>query len=431
MARDTQTGDNTQQFLTEIKNTLSQRLQNPYHINLLEEVHIHDDSGKGTIAKDRRRVCENAHTRILQKFLEFRSGDDYPILKSLLDSIYGETGMPVWNAIPVGSPDIKPEVNCSNTNGRIDLLVSERGKYAIIFENKINDAVEQESQLARYIEHLMAEGYRKEQIFVVYLSSEGQDPGEVSWTIDDCDYEPDFRERFVNMSYKYNLLPWLSGSLSRLLSEMPNQVFLNSAISQYVNYLQAKFFLLENENEALRIILNAKFPEKDFNQLIHSIDSKIDAVKEYYDKHKETGTDLLRIAQMTIYGLENLKREKLDSKVNVKRFQIYTKGIPRRNNHLGYSISINGHSYVIYIGDNSNPRIHGGYFFVSIIDFNSDNSLLIDDCRGVNLLPLFAPPRTNQHETYLFKMITPGNDKQNYNYENACALLRQALQLLL
>lgn len=34
MVRDTQTRDNTQQFLTEMKNTLSQRLQNPYHINL-------------------------------------------------------------------------------------------------------------------------------------------------------------------------------------------------------------------------------------------------------------------------------------------------------------------------------------------------------------------------------------------------------------
>ena len=113
-----QIADNTQLFLSGIKNTLSERLQNPYHINLLEEVHIHDDGGNQAIGRDRRRVCENAHTRILKKFLEFRSGDSFPILKSLLESISSETEIPVWSAIPVESPVFTPEAYCNNTNGR-------------------------------------------------------------------------------------------------------------------------------------------------------------------------------------------------------------------------------------------------------------------------------------------------------------------------
>lgn len=415
-----QVGDNTQQFLIGIKNTLSQRLQNPYHINLLEEVHIHDDSRNQSIRNDRRRVCENAHTRILQKFLEFKTNEHYPILESLLDVIFKETGMIAWSTIRVESPVFTPEANCSNTNGRIDLLIAEQNQYAIIFENKINDAVEQESQLARYIEHLIAEGYRREQIYVIYLSSEGKDPDEISWTIEDRNYAHLYRERFVNMSYKNKLLPWLSGPLTLLLSEMQNQVYLNSALSQYVNYLQAKFFLLDNENEALRIILEELLPDGGFNQIVHNIDTRIDEVREYYDHHEETGTDLLITAKKTINGLANLKREKLDAEVSVNGFQIYTKGIPGRNNHIGYAVSINNHSYVIYIGDNNR------YFFCSIIDLNSQNTL-IEDCRNANLLPLFA----GQHETYLHTVITPGKDKQNYNYEQACALLRQALQRLL
>lgn len=415
-----QIADNTQLFLSGIKNTLSERLQNPYHINLLEEVHIHDDGGNQAIGRDRRRVCENAHTRILKKFLEFRSGDSFPILKSLLESISSETEIPVWSAIPVESPVFTPEAYCNNTNGRIDLLVTEQSKYAIIFENKINDAVEQKSQLARYIEHLLAEGFSLEQIYIVYLSSEGKDPDEVSWTIDGRDYANVFRERFVNMSYKYNLLPWLSGALSQLLSIMHNQVYLNSALSQYINYLQAKFFLLENENETIQTFLDDLIPDDGFNQLVHNIDSKIAEVEEYYDNHEETGTDLLITARKAINGLVNLKREKLDSRVNVDGFRKYIKGIPGRNNHIGYSISINGHSYVIYIGDNNH------YFFLSIIDLNNGNSL-INDCRSANLLPLF----TKRHDTYVHTVITPGKDKQNYNYEQACALLRQALQMLL
>ena len=415
-----QVGDNIQQFLTGIKCSLSRRLQNPYHINLLEEVHIHDDSGNQSIRNDRRRVCENAHTRILQKFLEFNSDDYYPILKSLLEEISKDSAMIAWSSINVESPVFTPEANCNNTNGRIDLLVAEQGKYAIIFENKINDAVEQKSQLARYIEHLIAEGFKSEQIYVIYLSSEGKDPDEISWTIDSHDYAPYFRERFINMSYKFDLLPWLSGSLSELLSGMHDQVYLNSALFQYVNYLQAKFFLLDNENETLRIILEELFPGGGSNQLIHNIDSKIDEVREYYKHHEESGSDLLITAKKTINGLENLKREKLDTEVTVNGFQKYTKGIPGRNNHIGYSVSINQHSYVIYIGDNNR------YFFCSIIDLNNLNTL-IEDCRSVNLLPLF----TRRHETYLHTVITPGNNKQNYNYEQACALLRQALQRLL
>lgn len=419
-----QVGDNTQQFLLGIKNSLSQRLQNPYHINLLEEVHIHDDSGNQTIRNDRRRVCENAHTRILKKFVEFRSDGHYPILKSLLESISKETGKPVWSTIQVESPVFTPEANCCNTNGRIDLLVAEQGKYAIIFENKINDAVEQKSQLARYIEHLITEGYRREQIYVIYLSSEGRDPNEISWTIENRDYALCYRERFVNMSYKYNLLPWLSGPLSQLLSGMQNQEYLNSALSQYINYLQAKFFLLENENETLRIILEESFPEGGFNQLIHNIDSKIDDVLEYCEHNEEAGTDLLTTAKKTKNGLENLKKDKLYTEVNVGGFQRYTKGIHGRNNYIGYAVSINEHPYVIYIGDNK--RI----FFLSIIDLNNSGSLL-DDCRSVNLLPLFPIRKPDQREPFLYTVITRGVNKQNYDYEQACALLRQALQRLL
>ena len=50
------------------------------------------------------------------------------------------------------------------------------GNYAIIFENKIYDANDQEAQLSRYIDKTKECHFDENNIFVVYLSQIGNEP---------------------------------------------------------------------------------------------------------------------------------------------------------------------------------------------------------------------------------------------------------------
>ena len=109
----------------------------PYHLNLIDELHIN----------------ENGHSRILYKLLEYRNPNgDYIFLKSLLK--YIARNCEAFEKICVINPEITQEL-C-----RIDLWIRDRaGGYAIIFENKVYNATDQEAQIARYIECTQSNGY--------------------------------------------------------------------------------------------------------------------------------------------------------------------------------------------------------------------------------------------------------------------------------
>ncbi|MBO7204040.1 MAG: PD-(D/E)XK nuclease family protein, partial [Bacteroidales bacterium] len=123
----------------------------PYHLNIIDELHIN----------------ENGHSRILCKLLRYKSqSGEYVVLQSLLAYIAEQNNE--YRSIHIKSPLITQE-QC-----RIDLWVRDKvGGYAIIFENKIYNATDQEAQLSRYIECTKANGFTDEQIFVVYLSQQG------------------------------------------------------------------------------------------------------------------------------------------------------------------------------------------------------------------------------------------------------------------
>ena len=96
--------------------------------------------------------------------------------------------------IQPNNPVISTEVGFDYGNsfrGSIDVLVEDRGdednKYAIIIENKANEAGDQDKQIKRYIMREIREGFAEEHIFVLYLPrEEGGEPAEQSWG----DYTP-------------------------------------------------------------------------------------------------------------------------------------------------------------------------------------------------------------------------------------------------
>ena len=121
----------------------------PYHINIIDELHIN----------------ENGHSRVLTKLLRYKNEQkQYVILQSLLKHIkeklkHIEEKTPQFQIV---EPVITQEVK------RIDLWIKDEN-YALIFENKVYNAADQDAQICRYIEKTREDGYKNEQIYVIYL----------------------------------------------------------------------------------------------------------------------------------------------------------------------------------------------------------------------------------------------------------------------
>lgn len=119
-----------------------ERLSLPYHINIIDELHIN----------------ENGHSRIFLKLLQYQNEQgEYTFLHSLLHYINVHSHSASFPRIEIKKPHLTQE------EARIDLWLRDwESGYAIIFENKACDAVDQEEQLSRYIDKTIAEGFSKE-----------------------------------------------------------------------------------------------------------------------------------------------------------------------------------------------------------------------------------------------------------------------------
>lgn len=193
----------------------------PYHINVIDELHIN----------------ENGHSRILMQLIKFQNAKgEYEILESLIRYIKQQNRSSEFESIVLDKPRITQE------ESRIDLWVRDKG-YAIIFENKVYNAPDQKTQLARYIDKTKDSGYREETIFIVYLSQFNNGPTVQSWG----NYEETFKRRYANLSFRSDILPWLKNHV------LPNirykDILLHSAILQYIDYLEGLFNSRTIENQ--------------------------------------------------------------------------------------------------------------------------------------------------------------------------------------
>ena len=223
----------------------------PYHINVIDELHVN----------------ENANSRILASLLQYNENGEYTLLKSFIRNRLGDWG------IDVSEPQISSE------DWRIDLLVREKSKYAIIFENKIYDAVLQKNQLARYIIKMRNEDFDPEQIYVVFLPPQKYDPTDCSWKvpIGECEtccdaakcpnknsLKAEFEDRFKIITFREDIIAWLEEDV------IPNcrqkETYLYTAAMQYLDYLNGYFDLRtinKNMNMELQEYLIEKLQLKD------------------------------------------------------------------------------------------------------------------------------------------------------------------------
>lgn len=224
----------------------------PYHLNIIEELHIN----------------ENAHSRILAKLFQYKDNEGkYVFLQSLLEYINDKNGSSCdFSKINVVSPEITQEKD------RIDVLVLGE-KQAVIIENKICGANDQEKQLHRYVEKVKGKGYGKSDIYIVYLTKYYQSPTKNTWS--SKVEEGKFKARFCNLSYMIDILQWLNDVKDKLDEK---ETELKSALEQYANYLQ----ILKNEDK-MEAKMKQFFENNGFSKDVDKVVETHNSLTEFND----------------------------------------------------------------------------------------------------------------------------------------------------
>ena len=271
----------------------------PYHVNPIEELH----------------AKETANSRILCAMLRYQHNGDYKILKSFARKFITEFN----SKLDIGTnPIIEAE------QYRLDLSVREPGKYALIFENKIHDAVLQKNQLARYIRKLQAEeGFRLDQIYIVFLpSSKDYEPNDCSWhdweeCCDKCNQQEcslkykkptlreDFKNRYHTVTFRENVLNWLKEDV--LLSVKENEVLLRSSVILYIDYLEGLFELRTNEKEMYMEIKDFIVERLNLND--EDLEGKIDVLQKKKENIEKLNGE---IEKLRVFYMQELIKEKLE-----------------------------------------------------------------------------------------------------------------------
>lgn len=224
----------------------------PYHINVIDELHAN----------------ENAISRILSGLLQYNENGDYILLKSFVGYFFKNSN------IQVDNPIITAE------KLRIDLLVREKGKYAIIFENKIYDAALQKNQLARYIQKMRGEGFKDKDIYVVFLPPYEYEPNICSWQepksiCENCKdvslckinsapiLREQFKDRYYNVTFRNDIINWLKDEVVSNCKQ--KELYLYSAVIQYLDYLEGYFNIRTNNIEMNMDLQDFISKELEFN----------------------------------------------------------------------------------------------------------------------------------------------------------------------
>lgn len=189
-------------------------------------------------------------SKILAGFFLQKTNGEYRVLKSFVKKFWGDD-----LAAMIKSPTISTEEFVKDDK-RIDILVYEKGKYAIVMENKIWDALDQPNQLANYIEAMMGGSYNfnEDQIYVAYLPSTNEhQPSPNSWERRDGDsYQERFKDRYKLLGFKEKILPWLESS--KEVQEIKDNSHFEHSCFLFIDFLRRKLDIDNIDNMAQKEI---------------------------------------------------------------------------------------------------------------------------------------------------------------------------------
>ena len=191
----------------------------PFHINVIDELH----------------ASENAHTRILTKLLKYRT-DGKPIVLSSFLSLVSNFHE---------DKNLVDRASVSFNQDYIDCLIESPAQFAVIIENKIHGATDQDKQIERYVTTELSRGIPADKIWAIYLTSDG------SKQVDACSLTAKakniLQDRFITLNYRNDILPWLKNSI--LSNCKLKEDWLITALKQYTDHLEGIYGLRSSQSE--------------------------------------------------------------------------------------------------------------------------------------------------------------------------------------
>ena len=244
----------------------------PFHINVIQSAAV-------------GRLHETAHSRILRDLLLHPS-----VQRSFLQRFL---------ELDFSTCEIDREKD------NIDLALHDNEHFVII-ENKVNDAVEQEHQVYRYVQTALVDyHYKPEQVYVIYLNSRTH---EVPTVQSLCDGDPntDVRrilgDRFVVISFTDDIVNWLSGL------SFPQEPYLHSAIYQYIDYINRHFELLDEYSDMKKKIDDFLAKELQLNDLSYSERAKV-----LEDRREDVQSILDSLNRLIQENVDRMRADKLQA----------------------------------------------------------------------------------------------------------------------
>ena len=258
-------------FIT-ILNEFSEKFEDfqkklPYNFNVLDEQCGH--------------IVENSHTNILMKILQYKNQYGYSFLNDFFAFLGWDISIDPEKEIKfIREAYYKNKMNDSSS-GRIDGLIFQQDNFAVIIENKVNGAGNQEEQIRKYIEGVLddtgnygvfnniEEQNRHTKVWVIFLTKDGYEkPDKYSLSCmrekGICDMAEDKEDseisgpRYAAVNYRDHILPWLKEVVQPCV--MQKEQVLNTGLLQYIDFLEG---LLGQRKTDVELIVECKNVVKD------------------------------------------------------------------------------------------------------------------------------------------------------------------------
>ena len=192
-------------------------------------------------------MSENDHTKLLLALLRFQdSNKRFPLLNSFLNTFTkGRDKMIHYQHPSDVCIRFNPRYDKDDKHSFIDglILFNAGGKrIAVIIENKIYDAPDQQKQICRYITHMTNdEKIAIDNVWVFYITGNGnKEIDKISYDISDKEESTNIGRRFVTLNYENDIVRWLKDVLkARIYPES-----ITCMVRSYVDYLENPVFSL-------------------------------------------------------------------------------------------------------------------------------------------------------------------------------------------
>lgn len=256
-------------------------------------------------------MSENDHTRILLAVLKTEVNGNLPFLEDFCETFRIEVDL---TAVKREEIYFNKHYH-SDSNSFVDGLILPSNKnFAIIIENKVCGACDQEDQIDRYINCCKEEKVSIDNIWTVYITADGTLHNGVPTETSLKDYAVEIADRLLCLNYKQDILPWLRRIKYNLKASM------YSCIDSYIDYLELIFqediVSKQADNDIKKALGITNLPLQDKYRRLKSILKEIDQIQnpEFADLKNNVFQHITEIEQPYWEKFNEITRKYFENK---------------------------------------------------------------------------------------------------------------------